>query len=355
VRFAALGSGYSSVPRAAKVGQDKNEFVESALRYGLTTALVLLGRTRFLDRLAAGLRIDLVAHRAFYSSPSPTGTDPEAPPRKTGLGSSAALVSALCGALLAYFGLVHLPDAGATKDEQLDSKDTTTRDLRLVHNLAQFAHFKAQGKIGSGFDVSSAVYGSHVYVRFDPIILQVRSISAFGQHINTAKRAGEKPEDIAELISGHWDSEVHALPLPSGLRLMLGDVSAGSKTPVMVSLVDAWRRGLEEEQRLGTKQSAFIIFAHYPFRRFPLAAPARVEYTVHSRVAECCAAVDERPRQTGARPARGRASFKGRPFVWCNRRSLLLRTVAGILSGGCFGGLTNNVYESTRTAQIYGT
>lgn len=41
-------------------------------------------------------------------------------------------------------------------------KDT----LSLIHNLAQYVHSLAQGKVGSGFDVSAAVYGSHVYRRF---------------------------------------------------------------------------------------------------------------------------------------------------------------------------------------------
>jgi len=36
-----------------------------------------------------------------------------------------------------------------------------------MHNLAQYVHSLAQGKIGSGFDVSAAVYGSQVYKRFD--------------------------------------------------------------------------------------------------------------------------------------------------------------------------------------------
>lgn len=36
-----------------------------------------------------------------------------------------------------------------------------------MHNLAQYVHSLAQGKIGSGFDVSAAVHGSQVYKRFD--------------------------------------------------------------------------------------------------------------------------------------------------------------------------------------------
>ena len=43
---------------------------------------------------------------------------------------------------------------------------------RLAHNLAQFVHCVAQGKVGSGFDVSSAVFGSHLYTRFDPLVIQ---------------------------------------------------------------------------------------------------------------------------------------------------------------------------------------
>lgn len=45
-------------------------------------------------------------------------------------------------------------------------------DRRLAHNLAQFVHCVAQGKVGSGFDVSAAVFGSHIYTRFDPAVIQ---------------------------------------------------------------------------------------------------------------------------------------------------------------------------------------
>lgn len=38
--------------------------------------------------------------------------------------------------------------------------------LALLHNLAQYVHSLAQGKVGSGFDVSAAVWGSQIYRRF---------------------------------------------------------------------------------------------------------------------------------------------------------------------------------------------
>lgn len=44
--------------------------------------------------------------------------------------------------------------------------------MKLVHNVAQYCHCLAQGKVGSGFDVSSAVWGSQVYRKFGPDALE---------------------------------------------------------------------------------------------------------------------------------------------------------------------------------------
>jgi phosphomevalonate kinase len=116
---------------------------------------------------------------------------------KTGLGSSAALVTSVVGAVLALLGGVVLPappsgavepgsgesaamggagdDAGAvvaaaemtavTAEQPLSSDGGGECDggPLLVHDVAQVAHGLAQGKIGSGFDVCSAALGS---VRF---------------------------------------------------------------------------------------------------------------------------------------------------------------------------------------------
>ena len=71
---------------------------------------------------------------------------------KTGLGSSAALITSLVTALLRHFQL--------------------SPELDLIHNMAQYVHCFAQGKVGSGFDVCSAVQGSQVYKRFDEKVLR---------------------------------------------------------------------------------------------------------------------------------------------------------------------------------------
>lgn len=90
---------------------------------------------------------------------------------KTGLGSSAAMVSSLCSALLEH--LTHIGVSSATASAAPASTLGQQRPLELVHNLVQYVHSLAQGKVGSGFDVSSAIWGTHVYRRFDPVCLKV--------------------------------------------------------------------------------------------------------------------------------------------------------------------------------------
>ena len=70
------------------------------------------------------------------------------------------MTTAVVGALLHYLVVVNL---SSSKDQHQEKKDAT--DLDVVHMIAQTNHCIAQGKVGSGFDVSSAVYSSHHHVR----------------------------------------------------------------------------------------------------------------------------------------------------------------------------------------------
>lgn len=147
--------------------------------------------------------------------------------KKTGLGSSAALVTSLTAALLAHY----LPPT--------HFDPTTDRGRATLHNLAQTAHCRAQGKIGSGFDVAAAVYGGCLYRRFSPALLD--AVPAPGQPAFGAK--------LQALVDSTWDTEVrrddaHAaagLLLPRGVAVRMCDVACGSQTPGMVRAVAAWR------------------------------------------------------------------------------------------------------------------
>lgn len=130
---------------------------------------------------------------------------------KTGLGSSAGLVTVVTTALLSIF---------------------TNKELELiqnvVHNCAQVAHSKAQKKIGSGFDVAAAVYGSIVYRRFDPQIMD-----------DIFQMLGPS---VSKVIESKWDTCIKPTGLPPGIRLLMGDIKGGSETPKLVSKVLAWKR-----------------------------------------------------------------------------------------------------------------
>lgn len=186
-------------------------------------------------------RLTILADSSYYSapdtSPSAEAAAAEHPPqtgrfihmqttlkeaKKTGLGSSAALVTSLTAALLshyldpAFFNLA--TDQGKT----------------VLHNLAQTAHCRAQGKIGSGFDVAAAVYGSCLYRRFSPSVLE--AVPHPGQPAFASK--------LVEVVTGAgWDTEIKkdAVTLPSGVAMRMCDVDCGSQTVGMVKAVNAWR------------------------------------------------------------------------------------------------------------------
>lgn len=102
----------------------------------------------------------------------PTGTTLK-DVHKTGLGSSAALITSLVSALLFHLHVISQTSFGESQD-QSPSKEPYSgiEGKKLAHNLAQFIHCLAQGKIGSGFDIAAAVFGSQIYTRFNPEVIQ---------------------------------------------------------------------------------------------------------------------------------------------------------------------------------------
>ena len=141
---------------------------------------------------------------------------------KTGLGSSAALITSLVTALLIHFTAISATSLSTTN----------TADKLFAHNVAQFVHCLAQGKVGSGFDVSSAVFGSHVYTRFDPGVLA--PLLSEGSDISLMSALSPS--------NTQWNHTVKPFRLPPLMRLMLGDVDTGSDTPSFVGKVLQWRR-----------------------------------------------------------------------------------------------------------------
>ena len=165
---------------------------------------------------------------------------------KTGMGSSAALVTSLVGALLRYFDVISLPTAStvAVDDENI------SYGIKIVHNLSQLCHSIAQGKVGSGFDVSSAVYGNHAYTRFDQALLaHVLMSNNDDDHDNdnhqdedgTKYNAAEKLYAVVTDMNS-WDCTVQPMHLPKGVDLLMADVCGGSESPSMARKILKWKR-----------------------------------------------------------------------------------------------------------------
>ncbi|KAB2101215.1 hypothetical protein AG0111_0g10207 [Alternaria gaisen] len=223
-----------SVGHEQSIARSRNPFIETALTYALTYIHALLPKT-----LIQPSSIRILADQAYYSNPGVTRSSnqisqPHKVSRfqdfnvslkeahKTGLGSSAALVTSFTAAVLGFYLPKDLFDVRTEKGQT------------ILHNLAQASHSHAQGKVGSGFDIASAVFGSCLYKRFSPSLLG---------NLPQPSSPGFATQ-LRSLVEGPtWDTEIQkaAIKMPEGLRLVMCDVDCGSETPGMVKKVLAWR------------------------------------------------------------------------------------------------------------------
>jgi phosphomevalonate kinase len=209
--------------------------VETALSYALTYIYAVTKSTN-----VEPATITILADNDYYSQPETSKPSATAgsgrfshfgvrlqDAHKTGLGSSAALVTALTGAVLSHY---------LSNDQFSSSSDYGHTQL---HNLAQAAHCAAQGKVGSGFDVAAAVYGTCIYRRFSPSVLAdlgEPSSSGFSTRLQ---------QIVEDTDAQHkWDTEIHkgTVNIPNGMTLIMCDVDCGSQTVGMVKKVLEWRK-----------------------------------------------------------------------------------------------------------------
>eukprot|EP00659_Diplonema_papillatum_P018341 gene18341-28267_t len=216
-------------------GPTRNAFVRSAVAFSLLHLLSCERRRRKVAQ-SGGISLALLGDNAYYSQTrylqskglAVTNENLAALPRfnkivpqsgKTGIGSSAGVVTSIVGCLFALFGL------GEATGE--------------IHAVAQVAHCGAQGKVGSGFDVATAVAGTNEYTRYSPGIVKeaLEKCSLAGPAAALLPFTGLSGIFPAEA----WDHRVAACALPPGFCLSLADVNKGSETPSMVSAVFKWK------------------------------------------------------------------------------------------------------------------
>lgn len=143
---------------------------------------------------------------------------------KTGMGSSAGLVVVLTAALVSHF------------------IDDVQHHENLIHNLSQIAHCHAQQKIGSGFDVAAAVFGSITYKRFAPSIIEpLMKHQVYGDVENQELQRSYRIQ-IQDIAGSTWKFTRTPNSLPPYIKLLIGDISGGSNTPKLVSKVLKWKQ-----------------------------------------------------------------------------------------------------------------
>ncbi|OAY77543.1 Phosphomevalonate kinase [Ananas comosus] len=115
-------------------------------------------------------------------------------------------------------------------------------------------------KVGSGFDVSAAVYGSQRYIGFSEVLFHtVPSSAPFSSDID-AMGGKHLPDVVADILKQKWNHENFQFLAPL-LTLLLGEPgTGGSSTPSMVGSVKKWQKSepqksLETWQKLGIANS----------------------------------------------------------------------------------------------------
>ncbi|KAL2120092.1 hypothetical protein VTJ04DRAFT_4118 [Mycothermus thermophilus] len=229
-RLAEDGGGIKVTQLQSGTPVEPNHFVETTLNYVLSY-IAQVDPHRATHGFEASSLI-VLADNDYYSTSSSSSqrfqhfntTLRDA--HKTGLGSSAAIVTSLTAALLSHY----LPPSLFSL--------STPEGRRTLHNLAQIAHCSAQGKIGSGFDVASAVYGSCLYRRFSPSLLSRLPAGGPGT-------AGFAPAlaALVDDVDGVWDCQIEKdkVGLPKGVAIRMCDVDCGTATVSMVKKVHEWR------------------------------------------------------------------------------------------------------------------
>jgi phosphomevalonate kinase len=132
--------------------------------------------------------------------------------RKIGFGSSAASVVSFISGILALHGV--------------DIRERKTKDI--IYKLSAMAHFFAQGKVGSAFDVAASTYGGvFVYKRFDSKWLSKEMESGKG---------------VKEMAESEWpELLVEELEIPEGFRLDIGWTKGSASTSAMIKEMNSFR------------------------------------------------------------------------------------------------------------------
>ncbi len=141
--------------------------------------------------------------------------------KKIGFGSSAAAVVATVAALLKFHGM--------------DISKKETKDV--IYKLSAIAHYYAQGKVGSAFDVAASTYGGiFVYRRFDAdwLVKQVKKGS------------------VKKIVERKWPGfSIEELEIPKNFIFLVGWTKESASSSSMVKqMIEFMKKNPKEYQTI---------------------------------------------------------------------------------------------------------
>lgn len=153
--------------------------------------------------------------------------------KKTGLGSSAALTASIVSCLLKYF-ISH-------KEVDIEMKLQ-----KITHILSEYIHTRAQGGVGSGFDIASSIYGSLCFMRSDPL-----PFISFDQEYSIV--------DFTKQRSEQWNGKLRKFTLPRCWRVVMAEVSicSGTRTQSMTKKIMSFFSNHSRGKELWLKLATF--------------------------------------------------------------------------------------------------
>lgn len=152
------------------------------------------------------------------------GEQSEIEGKKIGFGSSAAATVAVVAAILAFHNL------DIKKEE--------------IYKLSAIAHYFAQGKVGSAFDIAASTYGGiFVYKRFDPDWL--------------IKELNKKISTIVEEKWPHF--YVEELNIPEDFILLVAWTKESASTSAMIKQMNEFKKNRKEEYDLLMKKISLLV------------------------------------------------------------------------------------------------
>lgn len=131
-------------------------------------------------------------------------------PKKVGFGSSASSTVATIGAILELNG-THIE-----------------KNRDVIYKLAAIAHYRAQGKLGSAFDIAASTYGG--------------IFSYIAPDLGKVTEELQKGTSVRKLAEMDWPLlHIKSLEVPQDFRLAVGWTKSAASTPEMIKQMNEWK------------------------------------------------------------------------------------------------------------------